>query len=746
MLYTVEKGMAAWCLINKVCPVDQRTVEGAASVSPGGLFNLAQAWPQNKGGQTEAADRNSLVFWWSWMILVHLRFFQGQAGVSVRPLYGGQAMFVVRCSLGHVRQCTRTPVDIFAHMWPVLRVTRKQFPLAPNFATTAHAAQGQTRKEGVVMDMHIGEAGDPLTAYIAITRVQDRHGLFVYRPFPAAPFQKGEKVGRALLLRFWAGEEMDWSALRKKYRDEKQCKECNESKPTSAFTAGRWKREDAARVCKECIRRHVEAQQPWQCMACTAWKQEDAFMAKHAKPQATFHRICTTCEATQVCTVCKVRKDENKFSTAAWKRARHGSRVCLDCGGKAWGWWRCSVCKVKEAAPAFESWLAQNGSCNGDQICKNCWTSRIPRKSISRALERVAATQAKVAATAVEEKKARVIAEVRAAIAEKKRTRDADGSQTQGAEPKAKQRREEGREEMTIANAQDPITEQKRRREVDEAEAQEGEPKEKQRKDKAGKAEEKHKALKAGKRQEGNKASKEKTLPANTRHATQRGKSFQYVCPACHQSVISSIRTGQVNHRRTCGHQFQVKDGVVAEKSIAYTCPFCKGLVNSNVKTGKINHRGVCGYEFAVQDGVVAKKSFVYQCPFCNGLVNSNVKTGNINHRGVCGYKFSVRDGVVAKKSFVYQCPFCNGLVNSNVKTGQINHRSVCNNQFYVKDGEVSKQTRRHTHSCPVCSTVVWSSLSCGRIAVTHDMPSGKPCHKKQWHVPEKKTTKTKKK
>ena len=78
---------------------------------------------------------------------------------------------------------------------------------------------GQTRKEGVVMDMHIGEAGDPLTAYIAITRVQDRHGLFVYRPFPAAPFQKGEKVGRALLLRFWAGEEMDWSALRKKMKE-----------------------------------------------------------------------------------------------------------------------------------------------------------------------------------------------------------------------------------------------------------------------------------------------------------------------------------------------------------------------------------------------------------------------------------------------------------------------------------------------------------------------------------------------
>ena len=113
---------------------------------------------------------------------------------------------------------------------PVLRVTRKQFPLAPGFATTAHAAQGQTCKEGVVMDMHIGDAGDPLTAYIALTRVQDRHGLFVYRPFPAAPFQKGAKVGWELLLRFWGGEKMDWSALRAKYRDERECKECNESR------------------------------------------------------------------------------------------------------------------------------------------------------------------------------------------------------------------------------------------------------------------------------------------------------------------------------------------------------------------------------------------------------------------------------------------------------------------------------------------------------------------------------------
>ena len=140
-------------------------------------------------------------------------------------------------------------------------------------------------------------------------------------------------------------------------------------------------------------------------MACTAWKQEDAFKAEHARPQATFYRICKTCEQTQVCSVCKTRKDEKKFSAGAWKRARTGGRVCLDCSGKAWGWWRCSVCKVKQAACAFESWLAQHRSCNGDQVCSNCWKCPIFRGSISKAVQRIAATEAKVAMRAAEEKK-----------------------------------------------------------------------------------------------------------------------------------------------------------------------------------------------------------------------------------------------------------------------------------------------------------------------------------------------------
>ena len=147
---------------------------------------------------------------------------------------------------------------------------------------------------------------------------------------PAAPFQKGAKVGRKLLLRFWGGEKMDWSALRAKYRDERECKECNESKPASAFTAGRWKRQDAARVCKECIRRHVETQMPWQCMAMHGLETGRCIQGKTCKP--TSHILSYLCDVRTDtnCVVSAIRaKDEMKFSAAMWKRARNGGRVCL---------------------------------------------------------------------------------------------------------------------------------------------------------------------------------------------------------------------------------------------------------------------------------------------------------------------------------------------------------------------------------------------------------------------------------
>ena len=147
---------------------------------------------------------------------------------------------------------------------PVLRVTRRQYPLAPAFAITAHAAQGQTAKGQVVADLHIGPHGDPLTAYVAVTRVTGRNKLAILRPFDPKPYQQGTRLGRVLLLRVWRGEEIDWDALRATYLEEKPCAECTVRKRKNEYTAGQWKRTDDKRICKECVARHVENGEPWQ--------------------------------------------------------------------------------------------------------------------------------------------------------------------------------------------------------------------------------------------------------------------------------------------------------------------------------------------------------------------------------------------------------------------------------------------------------------------------------------------------
>ena len=107
----------------------------------------------------------------------------------------------------------------------------------------------------------------------------------------------------------------------------------------------------------------------------------------------------------------------------------------------------------------------------------------------------------------------------------------------------------------------------------------------------------------------------------------KRGKCKHTLSPSQRRP---SQKTG-FHHRRVCGNQFSVKDGVVKEKAYVYICPACKGNVASDVRTGQIDHRRVCGNQFSVKDGVVTEKAYVYVCPACKGNVASDVKTGQID-------------------------------------------------------------------------------------------------------------------
>ena len=120
------------------------------------------------------------------------------------------------------------PVSVQSKQWfldagrldPKLKITRYQFPLAPDFADTFHGAQGSTAEPGIIADLC---GVDPIAGYIGMTRSRTRHKILIYRPFLLAPFQIGLPLGRQLLLDVWKQEPVDWDALRKKYLDERPC-------------------------------------------------------------------------------------------------------------------------------------------------------------------------------------------------------------------------------------------------------------------------------------------------------------------------------------------------------------------------------------------------------------------------------------------------------------------------------------------------------------------------------------------
>ena len=75
---------------------------------------------------------------------------------------------------------------------PVLGITREQLPLTLAFVMTAHAAQGQTVGRGAIADFILGGSASAMSSCVALTRVQQRHDLFMLRPCPSCPFSQGQ--------------------------------------------------------------------------------------------------------------------------------------------------------------------------------------------------------------------------------------------------------------------------------------------------------------------------------------------------------------------------------------------------------------------------------------------------------------------------------------------------------------------------------------------------------------------------
>ena len=67
-----------------------------------------------------------------------------------------------------------------------MRIKRHQFPIAPDYARTAYATQGFTL-DAAIVDLNYDARTDPVTGYVALSRVRCADDILILQPFEKVP-------------------------------------------------------------------------------------------------------------------------------------------------------------------------------------------------------------------------------------------------------------------------------------------------------------------------------------------------------------------------------------------------------------------------------------------------------------------------------------------------------------------------------------------------------------------------------
>jgi flagellar biosynthesis GTPase FlhF len=102
----------------------------------------------------------------------------------------------------------------------VVHISRRQLPIAPDYARTAYSMQGFNLRSCKI-DLNLGGM-DPVTGYVAATRFKRADDVIILQPFDIKIFQKGAPDQPQLLMRHLAGEDISdgLAALHKKIKEQ----------------------------------------------------------------------------------------------------------------------------------------------------------------------------------------------------------------------------------------------------------------------------------------------------------------------------------------------------------------------------------------------------------------------------------------------------------------------------------------------------------------------------------------------
>ena len=265
-----------------------------------------------------------------------------------------------------------------------MAVGRYQVPLAPAFAITAHASQGQTLNAALV-DLQHGNGVSVIASYVAITRVRCRADLIIYRPFDREVFSGGPLLGPSTLLKQLRGETIDWEEIQERLQPRQRCSGCHMRKGTPQYDLAEWRAEEEG-WCRACVQEKVAAGTPLRCSRCHHWRkgvEYNAWNLKHGR-----RRFCKECLGveTRECVECK-REGKHQFFGATWDE-ENDVRLCLACRSRP-----CCSCSQSKGKQAFgDQWDAaadvrQCRECQRVSTCSVC-TSPIPMAELSGAQQK----------------------------------------------------------------------------------------------------------------------------------------------------------------------------------------------------------------------------------------------------------------------------------------------------------------------------------------------------------------------
>ena len=276
---------------------------------------------------------------------------------------------------------------------PVLRITRRQIPLAPAFAMTAHASQGHTFSRGCIVDLRIGRGTSPVSSYVAMTRVKRQQYLLIYRPFERELFIKGPRRGPSLWLAQLRGETIDWVAIEQEFAPHARCHGCGFVRFKQMFAPQQWTRKTQQPHCKECVQKYKDRGCPLQCNTCLLWKAEEGFKSGDLHPNCLNSRVCVDCIEKRECRQCGLVLEQSEFTASAWQRAFRKSDKqgkCTRCARQLKGQWKCVECQNSFEKINFSIWLEPrknkkkthfNTRCNTCQQGQNAKRVAMARRS-----------------------------------------------------------------------------------------------------------------------------------------------------------------------------------------------------------------------------------------------------------------------------------------------------------------------------------------------------------------------------